>query len=242
MATADKVPPELLTLIESVTARRPRTVLMHILAHGQITTDELKEQYGYNHPPRAARDVREHGIPLKTVRVTGPDGRSIAAYTLDLEAAATGGRIGGRRAFPKVLKDTLVARDGERCAICGAPFPARHLQIDHRIPYEVGGDAEELDPAAFLLVCGSCNRAKSWSCEHCKNWTEVKDPMLCITCIWASPHQYEHIALEHRRSLTVTWVGDEVDEHDSIVGQAAADGVDVHEFVKATLRRRAEQP
>ena len=44
-------------------------------------------------------------------------------------------------------------------------------------------------------------------------------------------------ALEHRRSLTVTWVGDEVDEHDSLAEQAAAEGVDLREFVKAKLRR-----
>ena len=188
-----KIPAELLRQIEAVTAKRPRTVLDHIIRHGSITTDELKEQYGYNHPPRAARDVREQGIPLKTVRITGPDGRSIAAYVLDLEAPTRAGRVGGRRAFPKALKDVLVTRDGERCCICGAPFPARHLQIDHRVPYEVGGDTEDLDPADFMLVCGSCNRAKSWTCEHCENWTARKDSRLCVTCLWASPEEYEHI-------------------------------------------------
>lgn len=40
----------------------------------------MKDKYGYNHPPRAIRDVREHGIPLITYRVEGSDGRKIGAY------------------------------------------------------------------------------------------------------------------------------------------------------------------
>ncbi len=58
-----KLPKEFIDLCHSVTAKRPKTVVDHILEHGSITTEELKEKYGYNHPPRAARDVREHGIP-----------------------------------------------------------------------------------------------------------------------------------------------------------------------------------
>ncbi|HAO22511.1 MAG TPA: HNH endonuclease, partial [Desulfobacteraceae bacterium] len=69
-----------LALCKSVTAKRPKAVIDHILQYGFVTTEELKEKYGYNHPPRAARDVREHGIPLITFRVTGSDNRKIAAY------------------------------------------------------------------------------------------------------------------------------------------------------------------
>jgi HNH endonuclease/Helix-turn-helix domain len=235
-----EIPPGLLRQIEAVTAKRPRTVLDHILEHGHITTDELKERYGYNHPPRAARDVREQGIPLTTTRVEGPGGRRIAAYTLDLEAAADAAKAGGRRAFPKELKQTLVDRDGERCAICGTPFPARALQIDHRVPYEVAGDVAELDPADFMLVCGSCNRAKSWSCEHCENWAKIKEAALCESCMWASPTSYSHIALEERRSLTLTWVGEEVVEHDTIAEEAAAKRSELGGYVKRRLRERAE--
>ena len=45
-------PPEFLKLLKSVEAKRPKTVIDHILKHGQITTEELKDTYGYNHPPR----------------------------------------------------------------------------------------------------------------------------------------------------------------------------------------------
>lgn len=240
MAGKLEVPPALLRQIEAVTAKRPKTVLDHILEHGSITTDELKELYGYNHPPRAARDVREQGIPLKTTRVTSADGRSMAAYTLDLEAVADAAKAGGRRAFPKELKDTLTQRDGERCALCGTRFPARALQIDHRVPYEVAGDIAELDPADFMLVCGSCNRAKSWSCEHCENWASIKKVALCESCFWASPTSYSHMALEERRTLSVSWVGEEALDYDALAKKAKAEGQEPADYVKDVLKRVAD--
>jgi hypothetical protein len=45
-------------------------VIDHILQYGFITTEDLENTYGYNHPPRAARDVREAGIPLETFKVS----------------------------------------------------------------------------------------------------------------------------------------------------------------------------
>lgn len=44
---------EFLALLESVTAKRPRTVIQHILKNGYITSQELKDVYGYNHPPQS---------------------------------------------------------------------------------------------------------------------------------------------------------------------------------------------
>lgn len=229
------LPPKLLERIQGVTGKRPKTVLDHILKHGAITTDELKDQYGYDHPPRAARDVREEGIPLKTTSVKTADGRRMAQYTLDLEAFADAGKAGGRRAFPKELKDKLVARDGECCALCGTPFPARALQIDHRVPYEVGGDVADLDPDDFMLVCGSCNRAKSWSCEQCQNWLEIKEVSNCENCYWASPTDYSHMALEERRNVTLSWVGEETTAHDALAAQASEEGVKLAEYIKRRL-------
>ena len=53
---------EFMELLRSVSARRPRTVIDHILEHGQITTEELRDIYGYNHPPRAIHDIRRLDI------------------------------------------------------------------------------------------------------------------------------------------------------------------------------------
>jgi hypothetical protein len=71
---------EFLDLLNSVDNKRPKTVIQHILKHGFITSQELKDEYGYNHPPRAVRDVKEQGIPIISFRIKGTDGRSIAAY------------------------------------------------------------------------------------------------------------------------------------------------------------------
>ncbi len=67
-------------LIAAIRNKRPRIVAEHILAHGSVTTEELTDLYGYNHPPRAARDLRELGIPLETFKVKNKEGRTIAAY------------------------------------------------------------------------------------------------------------------------------------------------------------------
>lgn len=75
--TSRKLPRPFIQYCKSITAKRAKTVIDHLLEHGQITTEELKDLYGYNHPPRAIRDVRELGIPIDTFRVEGSDGRKI---------------------------------------------------------------------------------------------------------------------------------------------------------------------
>jgi hypothetical protein len=231
------IDPELQRLLDGVTGLRPRRVLDHILEHGYITTAELTSEYGYNHPPPAARDVREHCIPLVTYRVTGPDGRSIGAYRLGDPKDISEGKS-GRRAFPKSFKDELVARQGERCALCGWRFPARALQIDHRVPFEVGGDYAPLtDFDAYMLVCGSCNRSKSWSCEHCPNWTDDKDVATCQSCLWGSPEDYEHVATEQRRSLKLAWQGAAIADYERLRDAASEARVPIAEFARELLRR-----
>ena len=128
MANLEEIPrtyerdiaPELLELCQSVNAKRARTVIDHILTHGIITNDELSDIYGYDHPPRAIRDVRENGIPLISYRVTSPKtGRPMGAYTFDDVSKIKRGRIGGRKAFPKSFKPQLVERYGAKEAFTG---------------------------------------------------------------------------------------------------------------------------
>lgn len=169
-----KHPKEFLELCRSVTAKRARTVIDHILKHGQISTEELKEKYGYNHPPRAARDVKEHGIPLERITVTGSDGRKIAAYRFAEPSKVKFHRFAGRTGLSKQIKQALIQKYGCRCFIYLEELPEAQLQIDHRVPYEVAGDVGG-QPSAddFMLLSGSANRAKSWSCEHCENWQNL---------------------------------------------------------------------
>jgi len=234
---ADELPKEFLDRLKAVTAKRAKTVIDHILEHGYITTEELSEKYGYDHPPRAARDVRELGIPLETFRITGTHGRKIGAYRFGDPAKIRAGKLGGRKAWPKGFKKTLVAIYGMRCGVCFTEYEPRYLQIDHRIPYEVSGDPEgELDPADFQLVCSSCNRAKSWSCENCKNWKEDQLAEVCQTCYWAKPENYAHIALRLIRRLDVTWTENEVPEYERLVRLSKHARKQLPEFVKEVLR------
>ena len=223
----------------AVTAKRAKTVIGHILAHGQITTDELKATYGYNHPPRAARDVREHGIALKTIRVEGPDGRRIGAYVFDEGSSASYSKRAGRTALSNKLKMELIKLNGARCFIYLEPVTARELQIDHRIPYEVAGDGfdQSQEPDDFMLLCGSANRAKSWSCEHCPNWLQDKSLEVCRTCYWAYPESYSHVATLAQRRLDIVWAGEEVAEYEVARKKATTANETLPEFVKEALRK-----
>ena len=188
---------------------------------------------------RAAKDVRDQGIPLETFRVKGKDERSIAAYRFADLSKIRRGFLGGRRAFPKEFKDELAHSSGCRCHICLSQFEERYLQIDHRIPYEVVGDVkfDERDSGSYMLLCGSCNRAKSWSCEHCDNWTNKKSPEVCAGCYWASPEAYEHVAMQDSRRLDLVWMGDEVAVYDELQEQASAGRQPIPEYVKKVLRQ-----
>lgn len=236
-----KYPKEFIELCRSIKEKRPRTVIEHILKHGQITTDELKSLYGYNHPPRAARDVRERGIPLKTVRVEGPDGRKIAAYKFADPSSIKFRRFDGRTGLSKAIKDKLVEKYGCRCFIYLEEVDYRELQIDHRVPYEVSGDTGDLKPDDFMLLCGSANRAKSWSCEHCDNWKTAKKKEICLTCYWAYPENYSHVAMRQIRRLDLLWEGKSITQYEDLKRDATKAGVALPEFVKTVLAKTLEK-
>ncbi len=233
----EALPKEFLNKLKSVTAKRAKTVIDHILEHGFITTEDLSTKYGYDHAPRAARDVREQGIPLETFKVTAANGRKIAAYRFGDPSKVKSGRDGGRTVWPKELKESLSTTNGCKCAVCNTPYELRYLQIDHRIPYEVGGDQlAELDLNDFMLVCGSCNRVKSWSCEHCTNWKDTHDEKVCRNCYWASPLDYVHVALRLVRRLDITWTESEVAQYECLKELASKVNVELPDFVKSVLR------
>lgn len=182
------IDPQILALCKKVTAKRPRTVINHILQHGFITSEELQNIYGYDHPPRAARDVRECGIPLETFRVASQKtGRKIAAYRFDSPDKITRGRIGGRK--------------------------------------------------AFMLLDASSQRAKSWSCEQCRNWQNDKDEAIYRSCFWASPEDYIHIAGEQVRRVDIEWRGLQVEAFEKIRAHAEKENTTVAAFIKKLLAK-----
>jgi len=215
MDNYQQLPDHVIQLCQSIVSKRPRAVIDHILQYVFVTTEDLKEIYGYNHPPRAARDVREVGIPLETFRVTGSDGRKIAAYRFGDVSKTSFSKRSGRTGLSKQIKQELIRVYGSRCFIYLEEIPEGELQIDHRIPFEVDGDPD-LKPENFMLLCGSANRTKSWSCEHCENWRSIKDKSICLSCYYAYPENYTHIAMRQVRRVDILWEGDDVDTYEKL--------------------------
>jgi len=207
-----------LAALNAVTAKRPRTVIQHILEHGYITSQELKDVYGYNHPPRAVRDVREQGIPLVTYRTEGTDGRKIAAYRFGdpHDVGNTISKSAGRTVLSKALKQALIDKYGARCFIYYETMEEHLLQVDHRVPYEIAGESDEKDIEQYMLLCPSANRAKSWTCEHCVNWTK-KEPAFCVKCYWAHPEDYAHVAGKQQKAICVVFTGDEIQDYNRLI-------------------------
>lgn len=247
MKSLDEIPltreadlePSFVDLCRSVTAKRARTVIDHILTHGVITSDDLSGEYGYDHPPRAIRDVRETGIPLITYRVDSKTtGRKIGAYTFDNPNKIKHGRIGGRKAFSKQFKDELIARYGARDAFTSEFLESRYLQIDHRIPYQVIGEAEfDGRVEDFMLIDSSSQRKKSWSCENCKNLLELNDPLICRGCFWAFPEDYSHIAMLDERRAELVWRGPDVKFYDDLKKRSRRLRITLQDYIKTLLQK-----
>lgn len=232
------IDPKLLAAAQKVTAHRAKVVIDHIIAHGYITTEDLKETYGYNHPPRAAGDVRDQGIPLETFKVKGSDGRSIGAYRFGDPSKIEDGKLGGRKILPKQLKKELVEQFGARCAISTEQYDESHLQIDHRIPYRISGDDESTDRIAahFMLLSGSAQRQKSWACEHCQNFLVSKDFATCQSCYWAYPESFTHVAMKQERRIDITFVAGEIQTYKMLEERAKNNNSSVQDEVKKLIK------
>lgn len=234
-----RISKKFLQQLRKITSKRPKTIIEHIIKKGYITTEQIKELYGYEHPPRAARDVREQGIPLVTTRVKGSDGKPIAAYKFGDLTSISKDKLGGRKAFAKKFKEDLLKKQKSCCAICLEEYDSKLLQIDHKIPYEIFGDANPKNRNIndYMLVCSSCNRAKSWSCENCNNWKMTKDTSICRKCYWSSPNKYTHISLRNIRRLDIVWLGEEVKDFESVKKEAQKLLLDLPKFVKVVIKK-----
>lgn len=226
---------DILQQIEQVTNRRARFVLDAIVKNGVVTTEQISRA-GYEHPPRAARDVRELGFPLKTIRVKHSNGRTIAAYTLPLDGKIEKGKA-GRKELPKKVRDGIIQALGGKCQTCGSN---NNVQIDHRVPYQVSGESLGDETDSYQLLCGSCNRKKSWTCEHCRNWLEDREVAVCRSCYWAGWLTYTHVAMRQERRVDIVWHGDEVREFERVEEAAKRDNSTIEERIKRILRTHAK--
>lgn len=231
MTKASRVPRDLAEHIAAVRNKRARFVLDAIAKKGMVTTEEIN-QAGYEHPPRAVRDARELGFPIRTIKVKHSNGRTIAAYVFPDNARFARGKS-GRRALTKKQRDTIIDAAGGRCQICGGD---ENLQVDHRIPYEVAGEPAGDSTAIFMVLCGACNRKKSWSCEHCKNWTGERAITVCETCYWSGSVDYLHVATEQQRRADLVWRKDEIADYERLREKAQQAAEAVPEYIKRLLR------
>ncbi len=234
---SDNFPQEFLDFIAQVKGKRSQIVVQHILKHGFITTEDLEATYGYKHPPRAIRDVREQGVPIESFRIKDSLNRDIAAYRFGDVQNINKTKFGGRKSFKKITKHQLIELNGLKCAICNQHYPEQFLQIDHKIPYEVQGDSDEIQLDDLMLVCASCNRAKSWVCEHCSNWQHQKESSICQSCFWATPLVYQHIALQEIRRLELIWQNDEINSYNWLKNRADEAGQPLAEYIKNLIIR-----
>ena len=240
-----KYPKEFLEHLQSIKSKRPKTVIDHILKHGFITAEDLQDEniYGYTQAARAARDVKECGVPLIGYYMTSArTGKKTYAYRFGDITQIQTKRVAGRITFSKKFKNELYELSYGKCVICNGEFEERYLQVDHRVPYEVGGDIDTArNIEDFMLLCGSCNRAKSWSCEHCDNWQKEKKPSLCMQCYWGSPTNYNHIALKEIRRLDLQWTDNEVKYYDAIRLIAEQNKIELPDFVKTVIADKTKK-
>ena len=219
--------------------KRAIAALKVMLKKGSISTDELQAM-GYNHPPRAIGDVRDTGIPVVTGNTTSKKtGRRMAVYSFGNPDKILEGRIGGRSAFPKAFKAELLKHYGSIDCITGANLDERVLQIDHRVPYRVAGESafSKLEAKDFMLLDGSSQRAKSWSCEHCPNLTEDRKISICETCFWAFPDKYDHIATKQIRRTDIVWQGADIQIYDQLNEDAKAAKIEISELIRKIIRQ-----
>ena len=231
MADRKAAPAKLLERIRGVTNKRARFVLDSILKNGTVSTTELQKA-GYDHPPRAVRDAVELGFAIQRIKAKRADGQAIAAYVLDdreFDPAKT-----GRIVLAKKERDAIIDRKGAKCTLCGAKH---NLQLDHRIPYEVAGESQFFEDDPYQVLCGSCNRKKSWSCEHCDNWKRLHSLDTCRACYWAFPDGYTHVAMQPERRLDLVWIGDEVDAFEHLKRAAARNGNSIVQEIKSIVRQ-----
>ncbi|MDE2955880.1 MAG: hypothetical protein OXU68_02585 [Bacteroidota bacterium] len=161
----------------------------------------------------------------------------MASYRLGSMDEVIFDRAHGRKTLPKKLKQHLLTEQDSKCSICLFPYDPRYLQIDHCVPYEVAGDDKS---GSYMLVCGECNRAKSWACEHCANWINKRLLPICQSCYWASPEDYDHVAEEVIRRLDLAWSGDEVRDYDLAEAMSRAANQSLPDFVKAVIKNRTQ--
>jgi hypothetical protein len=134
----------------------------------------------------------------------------------------------------------LIKKYGYRCFIYLQQTDRHKLQIDHRVPFEVAGEAA-LNTENFMLLCPSANRAKPRECEQCENCNKLKDISICSSCYWAYPENYTHVAMQEVRRIDLIWEGDEIEIYEQLRKQASQADKSLTELIKEMIERQVNE-
>ncbi len=195
--------------------QRARIVLNRILDHGDCSTEWLQEQ-GYDHAPRAAQDLKDAGVPLKSHKkdTNSKTGNRMSSYYLpDRKPSEV---KAGRKQPPKKFKKDLIKKYGQKDQFTGQETAGHELTMDHRTPYDVGGDPDIFDVKDWMLLGASSQQRKKHACSNCENQKTIKDPAICRRCYWAYPEDFDHVAMENLRRIDVEFRGSDVDKYNQL--------------------------
>ena len=226
---------KILPLVKKETARGAK-LLAALIEKGEMTTKELEES-GYGHPPRVRMDLQDIGIEIGTHYDTPnpQSGNRMGTYYL---ISPTPGEITKkRRPPPKSFKKKLVTKHKNLCAITQYVFPENELQMDHRIPFLVGGDPDSYKLDDWMPLSGSAQMLKKKACDDCEN-SSAKDVKICGTCYWAFPESYTHVATIPQIVATMVFRGDdEVKLFEKISDIAKNNNRSDNEIIKSILNQ-----
>jgi len=60
---------------------------------------------------------------------------------------------------------------------------------------------------------------------------------ICLSCYWAFPEKYNHVAMRQIRRVDLVWQGEEVAQYDRLKTDAARAGLEIPHFVKEVLAK-----
>jgi hypothetical protein len=89
-----------------------------------------------------------------------------------------------------------------------------------------------------MALDGSCNRRKSWTCEHCQNFTELHDVEICQQCYWANPQEHKHVAMQPLRRAEIVWEGNDCSAFDKFEARCKRERITLADGLKKLIQLR----
>ncbi len=103
-------------------------------------------------------------------------------------------RVWMSRYIPKVVKDVVRERDGNRCRVCGS---RDYLEFDHMTPYSKGAPAIVENIQILCRLCNSKKRDRTKKCPKCSGWIPY-DATYCQSCGRTVPRKIRNAGIvEH---------------------------------------------